>query len=96
VDTTEDILVAAKVTNAVFPRHSVRAHSPCNKRCAGAQNRGETDPVESGIVTDVRHSTLVDNVSGQRNCVDAGCIADVSEIFNGFILTNCPIWPRHS
>jgi hypothetical protein len=52
VSTTEDILVAAKVTNAVFPRHNVRAHSPCNKRYAGAQNRGNTDPVEPEIVTD--------------------------------------------
>jgi hypothetical protein len=57
MDTTEDKLGAAEVTNTVFPRHGVRANSPCNKNFAGAQNRGKADPMESEIVThDVRLS----------------------------------------
>jgi hypothetical protein len=57
MDTTKDILGAAKVTNTVFPRNSVRANRPCNENFARAQNRGEADPMESGIIThDVRLS----------------------------------------
>jgi hypothetical protein len=47
VHAAEDILVAAEMTNSVFSRQNVRAHGPCNKCFAGAQNGGDADPVKS-------------------------------------------------
>jgi hypothetical protein len=47
VHTAEDIFVTSKMTNSVFSRQNVRAHGPCNKCFAGAQNRRDADPVKS-------------------------------------------------
>jgi hypothetical protein len=66
MDTAKDILVAAKVTNTIFPRNGVGAHSPCDKGFAGAQNGGKADPIESEIVTNYvrRFGTVHSSGSG--------------------------------
>jgi len=47
VNTAENILVTSEMTNSIFSRQNVWAHGPCNKYFAGAQNRGDADPVKS-------------------------------------------------
>jgi len=47
VHTAEDVLVTSEMTNSIFSRQNVWSHGPCNKRFAGAQNRGYADPVKS-------------------------------------------------
>jgi len=47
VNTAEDIFVTSEMTNSVFCRQNIWANVPCNKYFAGAQNRGDADPVKS-------------------------------------------------
>ena len=47
VNTAEDILVTSKMTNPVLSGQNAWPHGPRNKYLAGAQNRGDADPVKS-------------------------------------------------
>ena len=47
VHTAEDILVTAEMADSVFSGQNVWAQGPCNNCFAGAQNRGDADPVKS-------------------------------------------------